>query len=302
MAVETSASFGDLLRNATNLAGLQDVLDGTASTSFSAERLRRRLRRHLRRRAAPEHERHHAAARHRDRRLRHIAHRRRRQLHRRRQRLRGSRQVVKNTTDGTQCTIAAVTATTLTCPAARHRWRRRRRLRRRRRPGRPLLRQGRQRRGAASSPVGDLAVSGHGRADRQARLPRGQRAAATRPRTGRAQARRSTSRKADAHEAGHPARHQDARDFSVDTDGRRGETTRDAIGVADLLFHLDDATSMRSATCKASAGLGRLRRASTGNPRSPRAGWPSTGRRSSRRTAASRTSPRSTSTPTRTST
>ncbi len=36
-AVNMNASFGDLLRNETNLSGLQDVLDGSGSTSFSAD-------------------------------------------------------------------------------------------------------------------------------------------------------------------------------------------------------------------------------------------------------------------------
>ena len=35
--VSMNASFGDLLRNKTNLTGLQDVLDGSGSTSFSAD-------------------------------------------------------------------------------------------------------------------------------------------------------------------------------------------------------------------------------------------------------------------------
>ncbi|MDQ3176375.1 MAG: hypothetical protein M3Q72_02360 [Actinomycetota bacterium] len=120
-AVGTNVSFGDLLRNETNLGGLQDVLEGSASTSFTADVSDVDFDVTFGVLLLPD--------------TSDITP------------LRGSAtassgtvltdgganfltgpnaprlaQVVKNTTDGTQCTIAAVAATTLTCATPTVSW------------------------------------------------------------------------------------------------------------------------------------------------------------------------------------
>ena len=68
------------------------------------------------------------------------------------------------------------------------------------------------------------------------------------------------------HQAGRSRRHQDAgRRLTVDTNGSAAAATTigDAIGVAELLFHLDDAHLDAVCNLKATAGLGSRARAST---------------------------------------
>ena len=247
-----NASFGDLLRNTTNLSGLQDALDGTAATSFSADVSGVDFDVTFGVLLLPNTT----------------------DITPLRGTATGGRATRSPTPTPTSPTASTTRAsarssrTRPTAPSARSRRSparrstcapaasdlgRRRRLRRRRRPGRPLLRQGRH--GAAAGALGRRPRrQRHGRADRQGRLPRGR---------GRRQRRRRTRSqpgtafgiaKADAVEAGDRRRHQDARDRSRSTRTGRAPAARrrspDAIGVADLLFHLDDATSTRSATSR----------------------------------------------------